>query len=237
MKSYDENPEERLAEAYADAPDCPAAEVFLEASWRDLSGKERSRIEEHAQRCPACASERELARDFDVNGVTEDVSSDDVDWVVSRLEGRTGRRLGGRSASWGLAAAAVVVLGVAVGLLAVRTPGPELPDPESTPSVKRSAGIHAVQPTGEILDFPDRFTWDAVSGADEYRVRVFAVDDTILWEKTVRFPEVTLPAPFRDSLHRAVRYRWSVEAFDADEALVARSGVVEFLVSVEADRP
>jgi hypothetical protein len=237
MKSYDAGPEERLAEAYADAPDCPAPEVFLEASWRDLSDKERLRIEGHVQRCPACASERELARNFDVNGVTGDVSSDDVDWVVSRLEGRTGRRHRGRPVSWGLAAAAVVILGVAAGLLAIRAPGPALPDPGSTPSVKRSAGIHAVQPTGEILDFPESFTWDAVSGADKYRVRVLAVDDTIIWEKTVSYPEVTLPAPVRDSLHRAVRYRWFVEAFDADETLLARSGAVEFLVAIDADRP
>lgn len=237
MKPYDESPEERLAEAYADAPDCPAPEVFLDASWRDLSDEERLHIEDHAKRCPACASERELARNFDVNGPVEEHSPKDVDWVVSRLEGRTRFTPRRRSALWGLAAAAVVVVGIAAGLLAVRTPGPALPDPGSAPSVKRSASIDAIQPTGEILDFPDRFAWEAVLGAEHYRVRVFGIDDTILWEKTVRYPEVSLPDPLRDSLHRAVRYRWSVEALDANEGLVARSGSVEFLVSIETERP
>jgi len=237
MKPCGESPEERLAEAYADAPDCPAPEVFLEASWRDLSDEERSRIEDHVRRCPACASERELARNFDVNGPVEEHSPEDVDWVVSRLEGRTRFTPRRRSVSWGLAAAAVVVIGVAAGLLAVRTPGPALPDPGSAPSVQRSASIQIIQPAGEILDFPERFVWETVPGAAHYRVRVVGVDDTILWEKTVRSPEVTLPEPLRDSLHRAVRYRWSVDAFDTSEALVARSGAVGFRVLIETDRP
>jgi len=237
MKSHDARPEEHLAEAYADAPDCPSPEVFLEVSWNDLTDGERVRIEDHAHRCPACASERELARSFDAGPETEDPSPEDVEWVVSRLAERprvTRRRT---SPAWGLAAAAVVVLGVAVGMLALRPPGPALPEPESVPSVMRSSGIPEVQPTGEIRDFPDKFSWGEVAGADHYLVRITGVDDRILWEKTVRHPEVSLPEELRNALHRAVLYRWSVEAFDADEALLARSGPVEFLVVIEADGP
>lgn len=237
MKSHEARPEERLTDAYADAPDCPAPEVFLEASWKGLSDEERARVDEHALRCPACASERELARSFDESLSSESLSSDDVDWVVSRLEDRT--RVARRRVPpyWGLAAAAVVVLGIAVGLLAIRTPGTTLPDPGSAPSVMRGANIRMVQPIGDILDFPDRFAWEAVAGAEKYQVRVKGVDGTILWEKTVRHPEANLPERLRNSLHRAVRYRWSVEAFDAGGELLAKSDAVDFLVVIEAEGP
>lgn len=236
MKPDDARPEERLAEAYAGAPDCPAPEVFLEASWNELREEERTRIEEHALRCPACASERELARSFDESLAAEGSTSEDVDWVVSRLRDRAPVRRRRVVPYWGLAAAAVVVLGVAVGLLAVRTPGPALPDPGSGPSVMRSAGIRVVQPVDDILDFPDKFQWEKVEGAENYRVRVRGVDGTILWEKTVHAPEVNLPERLRESMHRAVRYRWSVDAFDPDGGLLAGSGPVEFLVVIEAER-
>jgi hypothetical protein len=235
MKPHDASPEERLAEAYADAPDCPAPEVFLGASWNDLSDEERAGFDEHALRCPACASERELARNFDESLAAEELSSDEVDWVVNKLTERapvTRRRV---SLSWGLAAAAVVVLGMAAGLLAFRTPGPVLPDPGSAPPVMRSASIRAIQPVGDSLDIPEKFDWEEVGRAENYRVRVMGVDGTILWEKTVRHPTVDLPERLRDTLHRAVRYRWSVEAFDAEDAPLAGSGPVEFLVVIEAD--
>jgi hypothetical protein len=235
MRSHEARPEESLAAAYAEATGCPAPEIFLKQSWNELTGDQRARIETHARSCPACASERELARHFDASTADPDEASEDVDWVVSRLTERQRSSSRHRVPAWGFAAAAVLVLGIAAGLLAFRPPGPALPEPGSVPSVMRSTGIRELQPTGDIPDFPDRLSWSEVAGVEKYRVRIRGVDDRILWEKTVRQPEVALPEELRRAMFRAVLYRWSVEAYDSDESLIARSGQVEFRIVIEAN--
>lgn len=72
---------------------CPPPEAFLAEEIERLSPQERRRLEEHADRCPACAAERDLARMFDAGPAAaadaadiEGVLPEDVAFVVSRLE-------------------------------------------------------------------------------------------------------------------------------------------------------
>ena len=63
-----------------------------------------------------------------------------------------------------------------------------------------------------------------------YRVRLTAVDDTVLWEGTVPTPPARLPADVVSRLHRAVSYTWTVEALDGAGARMAASEPVRFRV-------
>jgi len=236
MRPDDRDSEQLLAEAYAGTRGCPAPETFLDAAWNDLARAERDAIEKHVERCPACAAERELARVFDAEPGSGGVSSNDVAWVVSRVQSRPLEDKRRWPASWGLAAAAVVVLGLALGLIALRRDAPALPEPGSSAPVFRSSAIQQTEPGGTVAEVPPSLRWSPVEHATEYRVRLTAVDDVVLWETHVSGPEAVLPDELRGRLHRAVLYRWSVDALEKNGAILARSGPIEFMVALESDQ-
>ena len=76
---------EWLRKAYSEAEaGCPPPEAFLEEAA--LDAEERRRLDAHADRCPACAAERDLARLFAAKPDESGVSREDLDFVVARLE-------------------------------------------------------------------------------------------------------------------------------------------------------
>ncbi len=236
-----------LRESYENAG-CPPPEAFLESEMAALSAADRRRLESHADRCPACAAERDLARAFDAGPAG--LPAADVDFVVSRLEEKAGGDAGGprgrvvkfpsRSPvaapaprrtsppAWRIAAALFVILGAAL-LFQLTRPGgpPPLPAPESG-GVFRGGKVEVVAPVGEIAAVPDELIWVRTEGARSYRVRLLAVDDEVLWETTVPAPPARLPAEVFKSLHPAVAYTWTVEALGPSGERVAVSEPVRF---------
>ena len=237
---------EWLAAAYAaEEAGCPPPEAFLEAELDALSPAERSRLESHADRCPACAAERDLARLFDAAPEAAGVRQEDVEHVVSRLAPpKSGRVVpfraarprspgmpGMRNPVWGrLAAAAAVVLTAGLLYQTIGGPGaPSLPAPE-TGGVVRGGDLEALSPAGELGAMPEELRWTPREGARSYRVRLLAVDDTVLWEETVSAPPARLPAEVAGRLHEAVVYLWSVEALDGSGGRLAATEPVRFRV-------
>ncbi len=173
---------------------------------------------------------------------------EDVDFVVSRLEGaspvkktarvvpfRVPKRetsqaapVPSRSRDWRrLAAAAMVILAVGLGYQLFRPAAPPLPAPPSG-GVVRGGEVEAVSPVGEVPGIPTELRWTPRPGASSYRVRLSAVDDTVLWEGTVLAPPARLPAEVVRSLHRAVVYVWSVEALGPSGERLGASEPVRF---------
>lgn len=237
--------EEWLRDAYADeTAGCPPPEAYLEGEAGDLAPEERRALEEHADRCPACAAERDLARLFDAAPGEAGVRLEDLSFVVSRLEETSpvrrvepaprvvpfpGPRRRNLQPLLRLAAAAVLILAAGLAFFTLNAPGPSLPAPEE--GVVRGTGIEALAPVGEVEEIPAELRWTPQEGARSYRVRLIAVDDTVLWETTVAAPPARLPVDLAGQLHRAVVYRWTVEALDASGARLAVSEPVEFRVS------
>jgi len=238
------DPEDLIRAAYDGSGDCPPPESFLEEELARLSPAERARLMEHADSCPACGAERELAREFDSPSDEGGLDADALDSIVARLEnegplGRQGsrgevvpidRRRRSVMFGWrGLAAAAVIAL-AALGMWVVnRSTAPGLPSigPETT---VRGTRIEVVQPIGDLPEIPTGFEWKAAPEAKNYTIRLFAVDDSLLWESTVFSASAALPADLGGQLHPAVVYIWQVEAFDPDGNRVARSERVRFRV-------
>ncbi|HEX6902071.1 MAG TPA: zf-HC2 domain-containing protein [Thermoanaerobaculia bacterium] len=235
-----------LRESYENAG-CPPPEAFLEEEMAALSPADRRRLEEHADRCPACAAERDLARAFDTGPAG--LPAADVEFVVSKLEKAGGDAAGPRGrvvkfpsrapavpaprrtsapSWWRMAAVLFVVLGAAL-LFQLTRPGgpPPLPAPESG-GVFRGGEVEVVAPVGEIAVIPDELIWVRTEGARSYRVRLLAVDDTVLWETKVPAPPARLPAEVFKSLHPAVAYTWTVEALGPAGERLAVSEPVRF---------
>jgi Putative zinc-finger len=242
--------EDWLRAAYAEEEaGCPPPEAFLAEETARLSPEERRRLEEHADRCPACAAERDLARMFDAGPAadTEGVLPEDVAFVVSHLEATSPVRPASkgkvvafptaapkpvakppvRSTVWRLAAAVILVLGAGILFQLSRSGAPPLPTPGAG-TVVRGGEVEAVAPVGEVAGIPSELRWEPRPGTVSYRVRLSTVDDTVLWETTVSAPPARLPAEVTGQLHRAVVYIWTVEALDASGARTAVSEPVRF---------
>jgi hypothetical protein len=221
---------------------CPPPEAFMEAEA--LAPEERRRLDEHAGRCPACAAERDLARLFAGAPGAAEVSGEDVDFVVGRLEAASPVRSSGqvvpfpvraakpaprRSGSqiWKIAAALILVLGGGLLFRLTQLGAPPLPPPAVGGPV-RGGEIEAVSPMGDVGEIPLELRWTPRQGTRLYRVRLSAVDDTVLWEGTVPAPPARLPDEVAVKLHRAVSYIWTVEALDASGARIAVSEPVRF---------
>lgn len=220
-----------LRAAYDDpAAGCPPPEAWLEEELAARTPEERRRLEAHAAHCPACAAERDLARDFDAGAEAAGVRPEDVAFIVSRLETASPVRTGkvvpfraprqaapsqatpSRMGDWRrLAAAAVVILAAGLGFQLFRPSAPPLPA-LPTGGVVRGGEVEAVSPVGEVAGLPAELRWTPRPGASSYRVRLSTVDDTVLWETTVPSPPARLPAEVARTLQRAVVYVWSVEA-------------------------
>lgn len=256
--------EDWLRASYAEEEaGCPPPEAFLAEELERLSPQERRRLDEHADRCPACAAERDLARMFDAGpgADTESVLPEDVSFVVSRLEATSPVRPASkgpatkgklvafptaepkpaskppaRSTVWRLAAAVILVLGAGMLFQLSRSGAPPLPAPGAG-TVVRGGEVEAVSPVGEVAGIPAELRWEPRPGAASYRVRLSTVDDTVLWETTVPAPPARLPAEVTAQLHRAVVYVWTVEALDASGARMAVSEPVRFRARPTVSEP
>ena len=224
-----------LRTAWSQETGCPPPEDWLRLETGEASPEERRRLEEHAARCPACASERELARLF----AAAPEEGEDLDYVVSKLEAldlpNTRRPLAfparpaRPAAVWIGRLAAVLALALGVGLFFRAGQAPPLPDREGS-EVYRSGEVRILGPAGEFREMPREFRWETLPGARSYHVTLRAVDESVLWETTVTSPATRLPEDVASGLHPAVLYTWSVEALDEQGARLATSEPAQFLV-------
>lgn len=241
-----------LAQAYGNSSDCPPLEVYLAAEWQALGPEERAAVSHHAEHCPACSAERDLAAAFDadpdeMSPALEESFQDLLKGLPGHDHGSTtGSRRRGEAPSrkvvrfpsaarlfarpaFGLAAAAMVVLAVGMVLRSTIVGPPTLPG-VPTEDTTRGASVEILAPIGEIQEIPSELSWHEVPGTIEYRVTVTAVDETILWTTTISRPPAVLPAPVRSEFHRAVVYFWAVEALDDSGSRVAWSEPISFKV-------
>jgi hypothetical protein len=234
---------EWLRAAYAaEEAGCPPPEAFLAEEMEALAIEDRRRLESHAERCPACSAERDLAAAFASDAAV--AAPADVDWVVARLRGgaASGNPVPRREvetsrsrpwSTWGrLAAAAVLVVAAGLAFQRLYPDMPALPPPPGgSDGVVRGGEVELVAPVGEVAAMPRELRWEAVPGASVYRVRLVTVDGTELWETRVSAPRAELPAEVTSRLRDAVSYRWEVEALAPGGAVAGRSILARFRVA------
>ncbi|HEX2224605.1 MAG TPA: hypothetical protein VHN15_10405, partial [Thermoanaerobaculia bacterium] len=138
--------------------------------------------------------------------------------------------------TWRLAAAAAFLLTGSLLIWRSQQPGPlPLPAPPGQSEVFRGADVEVVSPVGEMETVPTELRWQEKDGAASYRVRLLAVDDTVLWDGTVTAPPARLPDEVAAQLQPAVAYIWTVEALAADGSRLAVSEPARFRAQPEPE--
>ncbi len=238
-----------MRSAWSQETGCPSPEDYLRLSSGEVTPQERRRLAEHADVCPACSSERDMARLFAAPPGEIASRQEDVDHIVSHLEKlrlpttrvplafptvSTVRRRA--IPAWAGRLAALLLLAVALGLYFSRPEAPPLRGP-GTGTVVRGGEVRLVGPVGEFRELPRVFRWERVEGARSYRVTLLAVDESVIWQETVEASSAGLPEEVAAGLHPAVLYSWSVEALDERGASLAPPGTARFRVQPPGEGP
>jgi hypothetical protein len=247
-----------LRAAYTEGAPCPPPESYHDLAAGLLTAEAAERLEDHSASCPACAAERELAELYFSAPADGMAASGDLARVIQRVErslplglagagrssvasapaapvapllpfpARTTSRRWLSPAAFRWAAAALLVLAAGLAYRGVRGPAaPALPAPE-VGGVVRGAEVELEAPAGEVAALPGELRWSAYPGAAGYRIRLLAVDDSVLWEGRGTDSRIALPAEVLRGLHRAVEYGWAVEAVDGEGRRLAGSEVAHF---------
>lgn len=138
-----------------------------------------------------------------------------------------------RRIPWGLAAAAVLVVAVGIGVLeipgVVRIPvvGGIAGDEEDGTTLRGTATVFQLHPSvvGDSL----RVLWTADPDADRYRVRLFRADGSVLFDREISDTTITIPnAALEPTSARGPLY-WQVHVLDRTRATRSRSALTPAL--------
>jgi len=241
--------EELLRDAYGPHSECPPPEAYLEASMEELGAEETRRIMAHAENCPACAAERDLAQEYD-RAEEMVATSGDVAFITSRLE-RTDETepvvpiaaaserpagIGRRYGLSGLAAAAMLVVAVTGAVVIQRSTPPPLP-PLEPGGQTRGSRLEIAFPVGPQKTAPRSARWEEIEGAASYQLTLTRVDDSVLFETTVTPASMELPEHVVNALDPAVVYFLTVEARNVEGSRVGISERVRFWVEPVPEAP
>ncbi|MDX1981182.1 MAG: hypothetical protein SFV51_13000 [Bryobacteraceae bacterium] len=189
-------------EALRDESGCPPVDRWR--AWVDgvLPAAERNQLEQHQLICPRCEAEVAMLREF----VYADASAEEarqVEWITSRLRSEAKALNPAARISWWqwlgtppalrMWACAAVLLVVAGAALEWRRRAPEL---EGGPAgnFRSVRPVALLSEVGDLPQPPAQLRWQAVEGASHYLVRLFEVDQRMVWEGRSHGPELAMPA-------------------------------------------
>ena len=181
-----------------DAGDCPSAEALRCLGAGEVDGLERRRLVDHLAACSSCASEVRLARDLLAAGSAHDASHD------GSLERPPLARF-----AWAIPAAAVLVVGMGLGLVLLRSSAPQ----RTGVSFRGEAPtVDAVMPAdgARLGEPPAGLTWPSAAGA-VHRVVLYDGDSMEIWRSgPTELDSVQLPAAVVERLADPGLYFWRV---------------------------
>lgn len=198
----------------------------------------------HLDSCPHCQTELALLQDF-LAAEPSPAEAADLAAVTSALRknphwrpAASGSSAQAPSASWWqllwqrpAALAAGLAAVAAVGLWLQQSNSELAPLREPNESLVRSVQLDGIRPVGDLAAPPPQLEWNAVSGAVQYRVQLFEVDQNKLWEALTPRNAVALPASARSLMLPRKTLLWSVVAINAEGRTIAASSPQEFRVT------
>jgi hypothetical protein len=203
-----------------------------EATPSEVSAPLRAHIAE----CGQCETEFAMFRRFlEADPGAQELA--DVEWIEKQLAppGTKPHRLNwfqklwaaGPAPKWAVSLAMLLIV-VAGGLELRRMQQSQLPGDESASGVVRSASLELLAPSGDIVEKPNTFTWEAVPGATVYSMKVMEVDGTVVAEQKAESNSALADSKVVELVLPGKTLHWQVTALDATGKTLAESPVATF---------
>ena len=218
-------------ESLGPTPECPSLDALAAATVDP-------QVKQHLDSCAHCQNELAMFQEFE-GAEPRPEEKADLAWVnteLSRRRSTTKVSLADRFHAWftlprlSIAAVALLVLIVAGVYLPSRN-GSRVPGAQEGP-VWRSGQFAALAPIGDLDRAPTQFRWEAVTGAETYRVRLLEVDGTPVWSTDTRSTTVEIPNTVVAKMIAGRTLQWSVEARDSDGRQIAATNLQSFHITV-----
>lgn len=218
-------------EALRDESGCPPVDRWR--AWLDgvLPAAERNQLEQHRLICPRCDAEAAMLREFIHADATAEEARQ-VEWITARMTGEAKSLNPAARSSWWqwlwtppalrMWACAAVLLVVAGAALEWRRRAPEL---EGGPAgnFRSVRPVALLSEVGDLPQPPRQLRWQAVEGASHYVVRLFEVDERMVWEGRSKGPELAIPAEALRLFVPRKTLLIQIQALDAAKQLMAES--------------
>jgi hypothetical protein len=210
-----------------DGAPCPSDERLVNCVMGDVSKKERAEIVGHAASCVECAA---ALKQLLALGRETDRAAADL--YVRMQAGQTNgaQSTGGRRTRPFLVPAVAVLSVMLVGVVLIVSV-PKLLNRSATRGVAKQSVILLSPAKGEAMQAGAEFKWQAVAGADRYRVEVFDKSFRLVWRSgSVKGTSVGLQPDGASSIVPGEAYYWMVTAL-ADGRADVKSTLSEFSVT------
>lgn len=227
-----------LSQVLGSSEECFPLDRLVTAIEGKCGSEEQASAERHLAACPHCEAELALFREFESPEIRPEERAD-VEAIVTHLRRNSPVPI---TAPWWkslwnfkiLAPASIAVAGLLA--IAVFVPRPHEPQLGSFTSddTLRSQRLEALSPIGNVKAVPEVLRWSPVKGARSYRVRLFEVDNTLLWEAEVQTVSVRIPDPISKQAIPLKKLYWQVTAFEQAGNALADSGTQSFTLQPPA---
>jgi hypothetical protein len=235
MRPDDSN---ELSQLLGSSEECLPFDQLVTAIEGKRGSEEQASAKKHLAACPYCEAELALFREFESPEIRPQERAD-VQAIVASLRKNSPVPV---TAPWWKSVWNFKILVpaslVAVALLAIAVFIPRPHEPQlasfSSDDTLRSQRLEALSPIGTVQAVPDVLVWSPVKGAVNYRVRLFEVDNTQLWEAEVQTTSVRLPDRILKQAIPLKKLHWQVTAFEQAGNAIADSGTQSFTLQQPA---
>ncbi len=234
MRTNDTN---ALSGVLGSSDECLPLDRLVTAIEGERGSEAQASAKKHLAECPYCQTELALFREFESPEIRP-AERADVQAIVAHLRKHSPVPI---IATWWknlwnfkiLIPASIVAAALLVTVFVPRPHETQLGSFASDDAL-RSQRLEALSPIGNVKAVPDVLEWRPVKGARKYRVRLFEVDNTQLWQAEVQAGSVRMPDRIRKLAIPLKKLYWQVTAFEQGGNAIADSGTQSFTVQQAA---
>jgi hypothetical protein len=198
----------------------------------------------HLAECPHCQTELSLLKNFEASVPSANEGAA-VAWIAAQLERKQNvpvMKPVARVSFWRSmfrvpylagAAALAVVLGLGISLHhsssqdgISRIGGGSIGSTEF-----RTGAIHFLSPVGDLNQAPSEFRWEALPGADSYKVELRDAIGTVLASAKIKQNVLIVTSEMKANMTSGKPLKWKVTALDASGKEIANSTGGDFKVN------
>jgi hypothetical protein len=129
--------------------------------------------------------------------------------------------------------AAVLAIGLGISIVFNRDRPAAIVEPTG-PQTMRSAAVHLITPSGNLVRTPASFQWESFPGAMAYSVQLMEIDGSLLWSGRSNQNSLLVSPELKAVMRPGKPFLWKVAALDSSGQAIATSNQQRFVIQPPA---